>query len=922
MRFRILALSCFILLSAGSIWPAFDYENQPTETPLPADEIPPLGDVPAAQDTLQPLEASPQLPALGPIEEPSAMAQEEDLSLDDEGLLRLISPTGYLDYDEENNLIYSRDRSRVEYQGIVLEADRMIFDMNLQEVQAEGNVILTLDEQRIETQTLRFNFKDRSGAALNAGGKMGVFAFRIEDKNGIPSFQQINSDVTLIRDISLTTDDFPIPMYDIQAKEAIILSNERVLLRSATLRVRNVPVFYLPYYSRSLRGAFPWYFKFGTGDRTGVYGRIGYSYYHQRLEPSPTDDDEMIIASRGHLDVHADYLEKRGPGAGADYSYERDDGQDRGRIELYALSDSERELEDEEDDPLRWQASLKHRSQMSRSIYMQLNADAVSDPEVYYDILDNFGEFERGRIPERSARAALTMNREQFIGRIRVEVKERIGRNRFTDFSDPNSDNRDFDVQPGDRDKDDEGISKDRWGLVGAKAPEINLLTNYMRIAQSNFYYRAQLNLFNSLDRGLNIVESDDFFADEIDAGFPYDGEDYDTFVQGADFYQNLMHVNRINERVTWINKVGGGIGMAQRLDDGVDMVDGSNGFAPEGQLNNPGTGPASGYYDGVYFTDPRTFHAGWSDELFSYDDISDGFGYADLESRLNARFTDALDGYARYSVRGTSEDYIGDWYASLGDQSIRSDLYDFPLRNHWIDAGLNYNLLYPDMTLYTSGGRNLTGESELWPNEILWYYTPIGTSYRSPEKTVTANAAVTFLEQQYYHVDDPRAFTSQQLRWGGNVRYRDPSEMWWVGLAAAWRSNMDEALNDDDDTSLFEEGDDRFELSPSFGTRIGPKWTVVGATTYDSRLSTFEGARFHFNRDLHDALLSFRLRLREEVFNPQDREDEGQGDLLNNMDFGVSIQPKLPQQQAPLGTPQRTTLDHRFRSTKLELEG
>lgn len=914
MATRILAILGFlVMLMTGPARAAFDYENQPIpqNDPGPA----PLVETDATvleDDTLQPL------PALPPVRSQMA-GEEEGVALDEEGLLRLISPTGYFDYDEENNLIYSRDRSRVEYQGIVLEADRMIFDMNLEEVQADGNVSLTIDEQGMEADSLRFNFNDRSGAAMNARGKLGVMAFKIVDKNGVPSFQQINSEVTLLRDVRLTTDDFPIPMYDIRAREALVLSNQRVVMRSAVLRVRGVPVLYLPYFSRSLSGAFPWYMKFGSSDRSGFYGRLGYSFRHEKIVPGA--DGEPVVASRGHADVHGDFFTERGVGAGVEYSGEFDDQQHMNRTEIYGLSDSERELEDEEDTSLRWQALLRHRSELARRMYLQLNADGVSDPEVYYDVLDSFGELERGRIPERSARAALTINREQWLGRIRMEVKDRIGRDRYTNFADPNDNNRDFDVQPGIRDKDDEGISRDRWGRVSMRAPEINLLTNYIRLAQSNFYYRAQLNLFNSLDRGLNIVSDDDFTARNVNDAILYRGNDIDSFVQGADFYQNLMHVYRFNERVTWTNKVGAGVGMAQRLDDDEPMVDGSRGFTDGGRLINPGRGVNSGYYDGLYFADERTFHPGWGDELYSPDDISSGFGYADFQSRFNARLTNALNAWVRYTVRGTNEDYIGDWYASLGDQSIRTDLYDFPLRTHWIDAGLDYALLYPNINMYTRGGRNLIGEGELWPSEVMWYYTPLGLGYRSPENTVTADGAFTFLEQQYYHPSDPRAFQSQQMRWAGDIKYRDPSDIWWVGLAAAWRNNFSDSLDDEDDTTLFEEGDNRFEISPSFGTRVGPKWTVVGSTTYDSRLSAFEGARFSLNRDLHNALLSFRIRLREEIFSQKDREDEGSG-LMGNLDVGFTLQPKLPQQQAPLGSPERKTIDRRFRSSRLELEG
>jgi len=906
MRFRALLTSCIFGLSATIVHGAIANSNSPA--PLSPEESAIL-QAPPSTEPIAPLAPAPQLAG-------------EETMLDQSGLFRLISPTGYLDYDEQNNLIYTREHAKVEYQGMSLEADRMIFDMNLQEVQAEGNVTLVLNGQTVQAEAMRFNFKDKSGLAMNAHGQMGVLRFSISDKSGHPSFQQVSPDVSVIRNIGVTTDDFPIPMYELRAKEATVLQNKRVLLKSVRLIVRGVPVMYLPYYSRSLQGSVPWFVQFGTSSRSGVFARLGYTYHHERLVPSMTEDGKTVIDSKGRARVWADYYSRRGLGAGADYDYMFGQGRHDGHAELYTVpSDSARNVRNE-DTSSRWEALMHHRSLLSRGLYLQLNVDAVSDPEVYYDLLDNFNNLERGRVPERGGSAALTLNREDYIARIRMEIKDRIGRDRFSDFSDPNDNNRDFDVEPGQRDKDDQGISRDRWGRVSLKAPEINIASNYIRLARSNFYYRAQLNLFNNLDRGLNIVSNGDFTARDADYNALYDGHDPDAMVQGLDFYNNIMHVHRFSDRVTWTNKVGVGAGVAQRTSEDEDMVDGSRGFADSGVLINPGTGSSSGYYDGLYFTDPRTFHIGQSDALFSYDDVQPGFAYADYESRLQARITDALNANVRYTGRATSGDYLGDWYARLGDQSFRTDLYDFPLRTNWLEASLDYSLFYPNINLYTRGGRNLTSTGDLWPNEMLWYYTPIGASYTSPDQSIIAGSALTFLEQQYYYPTDPRAYTSKQVRWGNDIEYRDPGEQWWLRLATAWRNNLNQSLNDTDSTSLFEEGDNRFEISPSFGTRVGPKWTVVGSTTYDSRLSALDGASFSFNRDLHDALLGFRIRLREEVFSRQDRQDEGKGGSLNNLDLSVSISPKLPQQNAPLGRTRRSTLDQRFRTSRLEFEG
>jgi hypothetical protein len=254
-----------------------------------------------------------------------------------------------------------------------------------------------------------------------------------------------------------------------------------------------------------------------------------------------------------------------------------------------------------------------------------------------------------------------------------------------------------------------------------------------------------------------------------------------------------------------------------------------------------------------------------------------------------------------------------------MGDRQIRDDVYNFPLRSHWIHAGMFYTLFYPAIALNTGFGYNLNGT--LWPNEPQWQYNA-GGSWVSDSGRLSVNGGYSISERQYFATGDPRAFLTTDQHWNGAVNYRDPSGLWWARLGANWSTYGNDNLEFDDDTSLFEEGTSRMEISPSVAARVGSKWTVGAATEFDSRYSSFKDAEFNLNRDLHDALLALRLRLKREVFSRRESDADKQGGFMNNMEFSFTVQPRMPNAAAPCGLTRRSTLDKRFRSTALELDG
>ena len=92
----------------------------------------------------------------------------------------------YLDFDEEHNLIYGRERSKITHGKYILEADKIIIDLRLNEAQAYGNVVLTSPKDTIRAESLIYNFGKETGTANNVSGHHGDLYF-----HG-PSFKKLS----------------------------------------------------------------------------------------------------------------------------------------------------------------------------------------------------------------------------------------------------------------------------------------------------------------------------------------------------------------------------------------------------------------------------------------------------------------------------------------------------------------------------------------------------------------------------------------------------------------------------------------------------------------------------------------------------------------------------------------------------------
>ncbi|MEN6627440.1 MAG: hypothetical protein ABFD69_14545 [Candidatus Sumerlaeia bacterium] len=815
--------------------------------------------------------------------------------------VRIRALEGFLDFDAERQVFYSPGRARIQYNRYDLVADRLIYDQRLEEFQAEGNVELKFDSTVIKADSMRYNIRDQEGLAQNVNGSYGPVHFRMaEQGKGAPAqFQKVSRNESVFRNTNVTTCDFKVPHYFVRGREVMLYQNDRIFFRGATIYVSGVPVLYLPVYTRSLIEPSPWSFQLGYGDRTGARVRVGYRYSHRTEEPSLDDEKIFETRSEGVALVYMDLLSRIGYGGGFDYNYSLADGRHRGELSVYGLSDHNREVAgaDPDDDELysegsRWRFGLLNRSQLSQDLSLVFNIDEFSDPDIFYDALDYFTadqKMERYRQVERRGRGALTYAREAYVGRIMADVKDRIGLDRYTDYSNPKDNDRDFDLEPSKKldDVDADGISKDRWGRVTERF-ETSLASRWLPIGRTPTYYNAQFNLYRALDKGLNTVSGDD-----------------DAWVGGGEFYQALMRQWKLSERYTLLTKAGIGVGGAERDNDdyGIDFDD-------------DWTDPQK--IDGVTFVDDDHFLVG--ERKRSFDQINPFYLWGDAEARLNARFSDSLNGWLRWRGRQTTDDFIGDWYASLGSLTYREDLYNYKIRENWLETQLNYDLARPILRLYAGGGVNMIPEEDLYSQEPT-AYVRTGYGWANQLRTLTSDGSIGIRRRQVYDPTDPDEYQENRFYVNWRNTYQPIHQRWWTGVDVRYEKALNEKgdRDVDSDETFFSDVDPHEEVRWRFGSKIGPKYSTEFYVNWDKQVGGLHELNWRLNRDLHDAVGWVAVRLDTKNERGEHDADSRHDQQANNMDVRFGMDFKLAQKNVPIGPDMGRTIREPARSPELQ---
>ncbi|CAN5557743.1 hypothetical protein BH20ACI3_BH20ACI3_18460 [soil metagenome] len=135
-----------------------------------------------------------------------------------------------------------------------LQADKVTIFEATNRVVAEGNVVFDQgDQQRITGTRAEWNYRTKTGFFVDSTG----FTNQTQDGTRIyftaDRVERISLDTLVATNVQVTACDEDVPKWSFYAKRAKIKTGDRVRVYSPRLRIKDVPIFYLPYASVSIK---------------------------------------------------------------------------------------------------------------------------------------------------------------------------------------------------------------------------------------------------------------------------------------------------------------------------------------------------------------------------------------------------------------------------------------------------------------------------------------------------------------------------------------------------------------------------------------------------------------------------------------------------------------------------------------------
>ena len=217
-------------------------------------------------------------------------------------------PEGHMDYNIITGVSYWTNGvyyNHVDKNGhVVVTADSAMIDPKSGLIRADGNVRIESGNQLWVGDHIDYNlFAHQMTSEQFRTGDAPVYAGG-DRLNGTFSTQKGATNVLTATNALVTTDDISNPLYRVKARRIVVIPGQSVRMWDAVFYLGNVPVFYFPYYERSL-GKRVNHFTLTPGYRS-VYGAETLLTYR------------WFLGDWADGKLHADYRTSRGPGLGPD----------------------------------------------------------------------------------------------------------------------------------------------------------------------------------------------------------------------------------------------------------------------------------------------------------------------------------------------------------------------------------------------------------------------------------------------------------------------------------------------------------------------------------------------------------------------------------------------------------------------------
>ncbi len=372
-------------------------------------------------------------------------AMAEDLA---NGLSPIKIKGDSVEYFYKINKAEGRGNVQIDYGQYKLFADEIDVNLETKEAWARGNVILAHDGGQHTGKEVYVDFE--TGVADI--DELNSFVEPFFHGGGHKVNREKDGDSYTIEDAYLTTCDdgqncpHGLPPYQLEAKEVIYYPNDKLIMKHVIVRIRHLPVMYIPIMVLPLDiiDEFPIQLEVGKTSEWGGFALSKLRYYIN------DDHDGNILndyrENQGYAGGIEHYYRAGQLGAGALRGYYADDqcgdNQECSRSKTYTSPETER-----------YRLQARHTGKIADNTALNFEFNKLSDEYVIQDFFYR-DEYERIAFPDNYVSVIHSTDNYTLSG---------LARYRLDDF----------------------------FGVV-QRLPEIRLDTHTKPLGESNFYYRSQ----------------------------------------------------------------------------------------------------------------------------------------------------------------------------------------------------------------------------------------------------------------------------------------------------------------------------------------------------------------------------------------------------------------------------------------------
>jgi LPS-assembly protein len=430
----------------------------------------------------------------------------------------IVLSADYIEYIKGENRVLARGNVKMEDKDITMKCEEAIYDLKEGKVEAKGGITLQDKETTIYGSQIIYDLRARQGIIENGSSFIDPWYC-----SG-PKIERVSDKEIIVEDGYITSCELSPPHYLLKAKKIRVLLGEKISAYNVLMYVGKIPIFYFPFYWRSLREKrFTWGLKMGANSEEGFFAKANFAYAFSEK-------------TKGTLLL--DYMKHKGLGSGGRFDYH---SPDKLKGFLYGYY-----IKEKDTGKKRWRGEAEHWQNLGSNFYFQTKLDYMSDWE--FNRVYN----EEDWIPKKEdlkSHIALTRSRPTYTLRISGERK---------------------DVWVGD---DQTG----RFVNIQSYSPQLSFATNLLQIKEGLLYYRWGANYANLylrpydyvtkelLEEGHRLNQSDIYFdlvnklavsyraSLNTEVGFQEKWQDKDEEWNRENLFKNIYHT-KTNLR-TWITR-------------------------------------------------------------------------------------------------------------------------------------------------------------------------------------------------------------------------------------------------------------------------------------------------------------------------------------------------------------------------------